>query len=137
MANSHRSASDRFWEKVEKSSGCWIWVGYIHPHGYGQFSNKGQITPAHRWSYEQANGAIPDGLSLDHLCRNRACVNPEHLEPVSTRENVQRGFDARLNGCCRAGHRRTPENTHVRSDGSRYCRECKRIRDRRDVGKAA
>ncbi|HEY8766071.1 MAG TPA: HNH endonuclease signature motif containing protein [Dehalococcoidia bacterium] len=77
--------------------GCWPWTGVIHPLGYGHVNIPGTRNPqmAHRASYEFFVGPIPDGLELDHLCRNRGCVNPSHLEPVTHLENVRRGAAAR------------------------------------------
>ena len=82
----------RFWGKVNKGGGgeCWIWVGRTQRQGYGIWA---LTVAAHRLSYELINGAIPDGLVLDHLCRNPSCVNPNHLEPVTVRENIRRGFN--------------------------------------------
>ena len=80
----------RFWSKVEKTEGCWNWKGYTH-HGYGRFYFEGKSTSAHRISYELAKGPMPKGKQTDHLCRNRACVNPDHLEAVSQRTNQLRG----------------------------------------------
>jgi hypothetical protein len=84
---------ERFLAKVKKdSSGCWLWTGGRKPTGYGNFKAHSKSTVnAHRWSYEQHVGPIPDGLVLDHLCRVRHCVNPAHLEPVTTRVNLARG----------------------------------------------
>ena len=97
------SATKRFWAWVSKDgpSGCWEWRGCKNPKGYGLFrqalpsSDLGRLVIAHRFAYELSHGAIPKGLTLDHLCRNRACVRPDHLEPVSLRENIQRGFRLR------------------------------------------
>ncbi|MDT0223491.1 HNH endonuclease signature motif containing protein [Gordonia sp. AC31] len=83
----------KFWSRVEKSDGCWLWRGSSTIWGYGQFnhSHPGLTKRAHKLSWESSNGPVPDGLVLDHLCRNRMCVRPDHLEPVTNRENVLRG----------------------------------------------
>jgi len=81
---------ERFWSKVEKTVSCWLWTASTR-RGYGQFVINNKPTPAHRFAYEQLVGDIPRGLQLDHLCRVRNCVNPEHLEPVTSRENILRG----------------------------------------------
>lgn len=118
-----------FMDKVRRTDGCWEWTGARNTQGYGSFFDAGSAHGAHRWLYERVVGKVPEGLHLDHLCRVRHCVNPSHLEPVTVRENAIRGARY-LPDSCRNGHPRMPENTHVRSDGSRYCRECKRVRDR-------
>lgn len=131
----HHSPAVRFWTKVEKTSTCWNWTGFIGTNGYGQFSVGRRLINAHRWSYEDQVGPISEGLVLDHLCRNRACVNPKHLEPVTQQINAMRGQEAEgRNETCRNGHPRTPENTRHTRDGARYCAECKRIRDRKYDG---
>ena len=89
-----RPVVDRFWEKVDLSDpgGCWPWAGSLRSYGYGQFSISHSVNAfAHRVAYEILVGPIPAGLTLDHLCRNRRCVNPAHLEPVTMRENILRG----------------------------------------------
>lgn len=83
--------ADRFWAKVEKSDSCWLWTGALFPsNGYGALHLDGAAVPAHRVSYELNVGPIPDGLTIDHLCRVRACVRPDHLEPVTQAENLRR-----------------------------------------------
>lgn len=119
----------------EAISGCWLWIAYTQPGGYGQFFYDGRMGLAHRWSYEHYVGPIPEGLTLDHLCRHPSCVNPEHLEPVTMRENVLRGNgvcakQARQTHCKR-GHEFDSANTHVRLRGTsliRVCRACDRLR---------
>lgn len=86
------------WEfKVNKKTNCWDWLRSIHPHGYGAKRHKAKTMPAHRFFYKNLVKEIPRGLELDHLCRNRCCVNPAHLEPVTTVENIRRGVGPRIN----------------------------------------
>ena len=109
--------------------GCWEWQGYRDEQGYGQFRYAGAMVGAHRFAYERGVGPIPDGLELDHLCRNRACVNPDHLEPVPIAENLRRSRVARgVDVACGNGHAWTDESTYFRSNGGRDCRECMRDR---------
>lgn len=121
----------RFFAKVDKGGpgGCWLWTGTINRSGYGtiRIGDHGAFL-AHRWSYEHHVGAIPDGLVIDHLCRTRCCVNPEHMEPVTPRENQRRGLLGALKTHCRNGHEYTPENTYTRQDGRTECRTCMRAR---------
>ena len=125
----------RFWSKVSKTAGgCWEWTAVRTRLGYGQFSVRRRMVYSHRFSYELRRGPVPAGLELDHLCRNPSCVNPDHLEAVTHRENALRGesmparYAART--CCSRGHEYTPENTRVTKRGARLCRICDRARDR-------
>lgn len=117
----------RFWSKVDASGDCWLWLGSITANGYGQTSVGGRRQAAHRYAYEQTVGPIPNGLQLDHLCRVHACVNPDHLEPVTNRENVLRGVgtsavNARKTHCIH-GHPLSGDNLMVYGSW-RKCRTC-------------
>lgn len=122
-------ASDRLWSKVDKTGACWVWQGSVFGKGYGVFTFEGRRYIVHRLSYELVNGPIPDGLVIDHLCRNQLCVRPDHLEAVTHRVNILRGIGytavAARKTHCKRGHEFTPENT-VKSTNGRWCRECKR-----------
>ena len=127
--------SPRFWERVEKSAGCWLWIGYLDPqHGYGKWNPRSGGSPqhAHRVAYEQLVGPVPEGLHLDHLCRVRRCVNPDHLEPVTPRENNRRGYGfagvhARKTHCPQ-GHAYDAANTYLYR-GMRMCSTCRKARN--------
>jgi hypothetical protein len=119
-----------FWSKVSPCpmSGCWLWIASLTGPGYGQFSVRRRPQLAHRVAYVAANGSIPEGLELDHLCHTRCCVNPGHLDPVSHRENLKRAAKWSGNAThCAQGHAFTPENTGWRG-GHRYCHRCDRRR---------
>lgn len=129
----------RFWSKVNKGGPvpdgrpeigpCWEWTSGRTAAGYGRFYlAKRKPVYAHRYTWELLRGSIPDGLQIDHLCRNRACCNPDHLEPVTNRENGLRGVGAAAVNArkthCKHGHEFTPENTYEGPRG-RQCRRCR------------
>ena len=103
-----RPADERFAEKVviDEQSGCHEWSGSRDKRGYGRFSREGNTGLAHVYAYERQHGSVPDGLELDHLCRNTRCVNPLHLEAVTHRENMKRSGRAIIHrtGLCGRGH---------------------------------
>lgn len=109
---------------------CWVWTGFRERSGYGRFTCAGVRKLAHRWSYELLVGPVPEGLQLDHLCRNRSCVNPAHLEPVTGRTNILRGeCDAADNARkthCKRGHLLAGNNIYWRSGNRRECATCRR-----------
>lgn len=114
----------------EPNSGCWLWDWDTATTGYGRVRWEGQRQGAHRVIYTLVKGPIPKGLQLDHSCRLRCCVNPDHTEPVTLVENVARGisFSARnaAKTHCAHGHEFTLENTAILKDSSRSCRACAR-----------
>jgi hypothetical protein len=119
------------------NNGCWVWTGTIANNGYGKVTVDYKTLPAHRYFYEQLKCEIPYGLHIDHLCRNRRCVNPDHLEPVTCRENSRRGngvagTNARKTHC-KNGHEFTEENTYTppKRPNVRNCKQCQIERSRR------
>ena len=134
---SKKAPIERFWPKVQiQANGCWLWTGCLaRPQGYARININRKAEYAHIFIYELFWGSIPKDKEVDHLCRNRACVNPFHLEVVSSLENTLRGetsagITAR-SGCCMRGHPWTDENTYYRPKGHRMCRACHREREYR------
>lgn len=129
------SPLERWWQKVNKDgpSGCWLWTGGVDRGGYGQFDviidGKHTNHRAHRWGYEQLVRPLAADEPLDHLCRVHACVNPDHLEPVTHQQNVNRGVAGEANASkthCPQGHAYDEVNTYVSDRGGRQCRTCMR-----------
>ena len=116
----------RFWMSVDVAD-CWTWTAGTED-GYGRFWDGERLWVAHRWLWVRLVGEVPDGRQLDHLCRNRACVNPDHLEPVTQAVNIRRGASVRH--LCKNGHPRSGRNLMPSSKGSGVCRTCESARKR-------
>lgn len=130
----------RFWPRIDRSAGpegCWPWMGYLSPKGYGVVRYNGKAPRVHRLAYHFLVGPLPHirMLQLDHRCRNRVCCNPTHLELVTGRENLMRGAThAAVNAAkthCHRGHPLEGENLYRYADGHRACRACMRDAGRR------
>lgn len=135
MATHRRPVADRFWEKVDKSGDCWLWTAATAFWGYGVFQlgrGPGEgIVRAHRWSWEQAHGPIPDGLFVCHHCDTPACVRPSHLFLGTNADNLgdmgrkgRAGPSKRTH--CPQGHEYNEVNTYIATHGRRRCRTCLR-----------
>lgn len=129
---------DRLQNKIspEPMSGCWIWTGALSTKGYGRYGIKNRTYAAHRVVFEIFREGIPENMQLDHLCRNRQCVNPDHLEIVSNRENTLRGINFIARNAkathCPQGHEYNSDNTYLSKYISTISRRCKMcLRDRR------
>ena len=139
LENVARDLLWRFWSKVEFTETCWLWTAQISNLGYGRFSIRSYPTYVHRYAYEFCVGLIPEDLELDHLCRVRHCLNPDHLEVVTSQENIRRG-NAGINMSgrthCKSGHAFSGANVRVEQiKGTcgirRICRTCERARGAR------
>lgn len=122
---------------VVTENGCWLWQGCISDGRYGSLKYKGRIRRAHCVTYELSVGPVPDNLELDHTCKVTTCINPEHLEPVTHKVNVQRGDLKHVSGKryaaqthCIHGHPYEPHNLYLDKKGHKSCRTCARDRNR-------
>ncbi len=129
--------AERFWMKVDKRgiNECWPWLAHTTSNGYGRFKLNNRLILAHRMAYEMYKGPIPESLTLDHLCRNRICVNPAHLEPVTLKDNNLRGFSFAAQNAkkthCAHDHPFDLLNTYFSHEGGRACRKCRVLRNRK------
>lgn len=133
---SRKPIAQLFWAKVQKTETCWNWTGGQRGSGYGSFWNGDKSVRAHRWAYEQFVGPIPHELTLDHLCRNKLCVNPKHLEPVTLQENIMRGNGMSARNArkthCKYGHELTGSRVRILNVNGRTERRCLICIDRRN-----
>lgn len=124
-----KNTLERIGRYIQKTDSCWNWTGQILPGGYGKTTVNYKTVLAHRFVYESSKGKIPDGLCLDHLCRNRSCVNPDHLEPVSHKENTARGAGPASENAkktsCKRGHALSGDNLYITPDNRRQCKACR------------
>ncbi len=125
-----------FWEKVEKTGSCWNWTASLFKNGYGQFWAWGMKWYAHRFSYALHNDVLVTDMTINHLCKNRKCVNPAHLEQITRGENTLHkdsqspsAINKRKTQCPR-GHEYNGINTWVEKNGTRHCRPCNTINKR-------
>lgn len=148
----YRRVAIRLIKNIQRNNECWEWTGYVDKRGYGQSfvftRGKSHTVTAHRLSYKVFRGELPDDLVLDHLCRNTKCINPEHLDPVTIKENTNRGVGAWATRArkthCKRGHEFTKENTRILKGkgNARLCRTCailanreyrRRLKEKRDA----
>lgn len=133
--SAYRDPEQRFWEKVHKTDSCWLWTAgcFGRNKEYGCFYLTGgkRAIGAHIWAWQLVNGPVPQGLVLDHLCRNTKCVNPKHLESVTHKENILRGTGLAAKQAkqthCKRGH--SLADAHILSSGRRDCKVCRKLRN--------
>lgn len=134
---------ERFWSKVQKTDGCWLWTSTKNFYGYGRFTIKGKPYGAHRLAYAELRESVPDDKVMDHLCKNPACVNPSHLEVVTQRENLLRGNTINAMHAakthCKNGHPLIGDNLVVnpstKAEKRRRCRICLNLGSQRNYWK--
>jgi hypothetical protein len=128
---------ESIWRRAyEAPDGCWQMKVSLSEWGYGRIKHEGRQVMVHRLAYEAFVGPIPEGLVIDHLCRNRGCINPDHLEAVTESENIRRGTSPTAANArkthCKHGHEFTPENTYLKGTW-RICRICQRAYYRQHI----
>ena len=129
--NFYREDEKRFLSHVKIiDSGCWEWQGRISNKGYAHFFWDKSTKNAHRFSYKQYVGPLTKGLQIDHLCRNKTCVNPSHLEQVTQQVNISR-IPRHTKTHCKKGHEYTPENSYFYKETKRCCRICLRLKNQK------
>ena len=125
---------------VLRLGACWEWTGCKVQNGYGHFRPEGKAgtkpVRAHRWAWERVNGPVPDGRELDHICRNRACVRPSHMQAVTHLENMRRS-PIKYPTHCKYGHPLSGDNLHVSKRGHRVCRACDNRRSKQKYDRQA
>ena len=130
----YKNTIETITKRLKKDTGCWEWTGWIENNGYGRVSINSKNALVHKVVYEALVGEIPEGLTLDHLCKVRHCVNPDHLEVVTLQENVLRGSSpVAINAKktkCDTGHDLSTSNVYMTPNGRRQCRECQNRRSR-------
>ena len=130
-----------FASRINKTDTCWLWTSNLSQKGYGRFMRKNNRMKAHRWAYEHFIGPIPEGLTIDHLCKVKSCVNPKHLEAVTNEENIMRYHKGRQdlydweNGSCKNGHSLSIVGFRERPKKGRECMGCRKEQSKRSYMK--